>query len=154
MRTRIVLLTCVGLQLVGCTEEAADARDEVRLYHTATPTCVASLGADDRERAAEVTVLFDACISYCTDFVESSCAIERQGNTLHIEAFARTRLEWMPERVCPTACRTLQATCRSGPLPAGDYTVVQDQFSRTIALPSEIGAGDACCFDHVCANDE
>jgi hypothetical protein len=159
MRT-LTFLSCAALLLAGCSGDGDGDKDElepraqIRVYDTAEPTCVASLGTGQGERPVEVTVLFDECISYCTDSMESSCSIERDGRTLRVQAFAKTRLEWMPNRACPEACLELEATCQSVPIPLGDYTVVQGEFARTVTLPNEISEAASCCFDHPCADDE
>lgn len=81
--------------------------------------------------------LTDVCLSSsCSLDREASCIVTRDGSTLHVATSASFRDKGAD--ACTLDCGQLSATCTTGPLPSGSYTVTYGAKSLTFDVPSEV----------------
>lgn len=103
----------------------------------------------DEDRDADEPVTFDIwldnCISGCADNIETECSVEFDGETIRVNASA-TYDSRAPRPGCHGVCQPVVATCSTGPLPAGSYTVEYAGESATLDIPSsgEFSVADGC----------
>lgn len=84
-----------------------------------------------------ITVDAGTCLSSsCDREATGTCAATVDGNTITVT----TRFDWETATgnvECTDDCGFLEATCITGSLPAGDYTLVVGDRSSSVTVPTE-----------------
>ncbi len=145
MRTAFFFLA-LGV-LTACLEEpdVDDTRVEVEDEGVA---CLGSFEGGqvsfEAGEAATVYVTLDGCASGCASGIETECTATASGNTIEVTGSASYDV---PSGTvdCPAVCVFVQASCETGPLAAGSYTVSYAGGSVDFDVPST--DADVCTAD-------
>jgi hypothetical protein len=84
-----------------------------------------------------VRVLVDECPLGCNEDFDARCTVERTGNTLRVTSQG----SWTqsdPDLACAAVCAPVIATCETGPLEAGTYTVELGDEEMTVEVPGDV----------------
>lgn len=131
-------LLLAGL-LVACgpiTNETFEYEDEGDLCFSSDPW-----GGGDRttlkaDEPFELTVVFNSCLSSgCTDFHETSCSIDRSGETLTIASQGSYTDTSGGMSACTDDCAASSATCEGPALEEGTYTFVHGDDTYEVEVP-------------------
>lgn len=80
-----------------------------------------------------VGIATDTCYSSsCSEFLETTCTVEREGMTLRVTSVMRVR-EWGGS--CTNDCVTQIPTCKLEGVEAGEYRLIHGEYETTITLP-------------------
>jgi hypothetical protein len=82
-----------------------------------------------------VRVVFDDCISACSQEREASCTVTRDGTEITLHSRGHYEKDTGPGS-CTSNCKTLVADCTIGPLPDGSYTVRHGEQTYQLGIPS------------------
>lgn len=86
-------------------------------------------------------VTFATCLSSsCSSDRTAECQVAVQGDRIVITSRGSYTDESGPGQACTTDCLYLEATCETGPLPAGEYTIIYGEDELPLTIPGITGA--------------
>lgn len=142
MITRSAALALSLLFIVACTPKGddtdkpkdADGKPEpgaiIQTLENQGFACIS--GAADQAHTIEVD--FGTCMSSSCDRLQSaSCTIEQSGAELIVQGTAE--ISHARNEACTDDCRHAKATCSTGPLAAGSYTLVYAGQRTDVVVP-------------------
>ena len=148
---KLLIALVVGLLTVACGEP--EHEHETHEYDDEGQICfgessfpeMSDAQAPEEGEAIELTVIFNSCLSSsCSEFHETSCAIERDGTTITVNSQGSYTDTTPPDGACTADCGSLSATCQGPELEAGTYTIEHGDETWEFDVPP--GDDDPACF--------